>query len=90
MYEFYWSTRFRRDVRRCERQQKPFKKFKVIVDLLKLGKPLPSQNYDHNLSGNWIEHRECHIEPDWLLIYRVNEDENIIELVRMGSQSDLF
>lgn len=90
MYEFHWSARFRRDVRRCERQQKPFKKFENIVNLLKAGEALPHKNYDHNLSGNWNGHRECHIEPDWLLIYRVNEDKKVIELVRTGSHSDLF
>ncbi|MDA0197011.1 MAG: type II toxin-antitoxin system YafQ family toxin [Bacteroidetes bacterium] len=45
---------------------------------------------NHYLSGRWSGYRECHIEPDWLLIYRINEDEKCIEYVRMGSHSDLF
>ena len=65
-------------------------KFKAISELLEAGSPLPEKNKDHLLSGNWNDHRECHIEPDWLLIYRVDEDEAILELVRMGSHSELF
>ncbi len=90
MYEIQASTKFRRDVRRCTRQQKNMDKFKKISLLLEAGKPLPDRNRDHVLTGNWHGHRECHIEPDLLLIYRIDDDKKIIELVRMGSHSDLF
>ena len=67
-------------------------KFKEITELLEEGNPLPYKNHDHGLVGNWDGHRECHIEPDWLLIYRIDEDEEeeVIEFVRMGSHSELF
>ena len=64
--------------------------FKSIDALLVSGKPLSTKNRDHLLTGNWLGHRECHIAPDWLLIYRVDEDAKIIEYVRTGSHSDLF
>ncbi len=64
--------------------------FKHINELLMAGEQLPVKNRDHILTGNWKGHRECHIEPDWLLIYRVNEVEKEIEYVRIGSHSDLF
>ncbi|VAW40962.1 mRNA interferase YafQ [hydrothermal vent metagenome] len=64
--------------------------FKHVNELLVAGEQLPVKNRDHILTGNWKGHRECHIEPDWLLIYRVNEVEKEIEYVRMGSHSDLF
>ena len=90
MYGFTRSSRFKRDVRRCQRQQKNMDKFKTVHELLTAGKPLPTRNKDHLLTGNWSSYRECHLEPDWLLIYRVNEKEQIIEYVRMGSHADLF
>jgi mRNA interferase YafQ len=90
MYGFTRSTKFRRDIRRCQRQQKDMDKFKEIHELLVMGKPLPARNKDHLLTGNWRNHRECHVEPDWLLIYRINDDKYIIEYVRTGSHSDLF
>lgn len=90
MYSFTRSSKFRRDVRRCQRQQKDMEKFKAAHELLIAGKPLPAKNRDHLLTGNWVNHRECHLEPDWLLIYRINEQEKVIEYVRMGSHPDLF
>ena len=53
-------------------------------------KPLPNKNRDHDLSGDWIGHRECHILPDWLLIYRIEDDVLVLTLARTGSHSDLF
>ncbi|MCK5592163.1 MAG: type II toxin-antitoxin system YafQ family toxin [Candidatus Pacebacteria bacterium] len=90
MYEQVWTSRFRRDIRRCERQNKPLDKFKEIARLLSAGEFLPPQNCDHNLTGNYTNHRECHISPDWLLVYRINKDKKVIEFVRTGSHSDLF
>jgi mRNA interferase YafQ len=90
MYEIKRSTRFKRDVRRCQRQNKPMEKFKDIHEFLIEGTPLPVQNHEHNLSGNWDGYREGHIEPDWLLIYRIDEANKVIEYVRMGSHAELF
>ena len=61
-----------------------------IVSLLAIGEPLPEKNRDHDLSGEWAGHRECHILPDWLLIYRVEDDVLVLTLTDTGSHSDLF
>lgn len=65
-------------------------KFKAIHELLMSGMSIPETNKDHILSGNWNGHRECHIEPDWLLIYRIDRENKVIEYVRIGSHSDIF
>ena len=61
-----------------------------IVTLLANQQPLPPKNRDHELTGNYAGFRECHITPDWLLIYRIDHDELILFLSRTGSHSDLF
>ena len=58
--------------------------------MLAMGEPLPDKNRDHDLSGDWAGHRECHILPDWLLIYRIEDDVLVLTLARTGSHSDLF
>jgi mRNA interferase YafQ len=65
-------------------------KLKTALELLLAGETLPSKNKDHPLIGNYIAHRECHIEPDWLLIYHINEEDKMVDLVRTGSHSELF
>lgn len=59
-----------------------------IIEKLCDGEPLPEKNKDHPLSGNWIGHRECHITPDWLLVYRICENTLILSLIRTGTHSD--
>ncbi|WP_279044421.1 type II toxin-antitoxin system YafQ family toxin, partial [Gemmiger formicilis] len=54
------------------------------------GEPLPDKNRDHDLSGDWAGHRECHILPDWLLVYRIEDDVLVLTLARTGTHSDLF
>ncbi|MDR2513813.1 MAG: type II toxin-antitoxin system YafQ family toxin, partial [Christensenellaceae bacterium] len=54
------------------------------------GKPLPEKYSDHALTGNWIGHRDCHIQNDWLLIYRIEEDSLVLVLSRTGTHSDIF
>jgi mRNA interferase YafQ len=61
-----------------------------IVSLLVSGIPLPEKNKDHMLAGDWNGHRECHITPDWLLIYKIDNDVLILTLTRTGTHSDLF
>lgn len=90
MYGSKTTTKFKRDVKLCKKQGKDMDKFKTIHEALILGKSLPIRNKDHFLTGSWHGYRECHIEPDWLLIYLVNEQEKLIEYVRMGSHSNLF
>ena len=57
---------------------------------LVVGKSLPEANRDHLLTGNWDDHQECHLESDWLVIYRINKTVKVLEYVRMGSHAELF
>ena len=82
---------FRRDVKLAEKRGKDMAKLRDIILLLVEGTPLPPRykdHKDHPLAGNWKDCRDCHIEPDWLLIYRVDGD--AVYLVRTGTHSDLF
>ena len=90
MFKFTRTSKFKKDYKRCKKQDKDLEKFKEIHLLLVAGEILPEKNKDHYLTGNWSGFRECHIEPDWLLIYSIDEDNQIIEYVRMGSHSELF
>jgi mRNA interferase YafQ len=82
------DTQFKRDVTRLKKRNKDFDKLKTIIGLLVEGEKLPSKNRDHGLKGTLKDCRECHIEPDWLLIYRIEGSE--LCLVRTGSHADLF
>lgn len=86
-----YSSRFKRDYRR-EKSGVLGRKLDAllgeVVDLLLADKPLPRRNVDHQLSGEWKDHRDCHIRPDLVLIYRKPDDESL-ELVRLGSHSEL-
>lgn len=61
-----------------------------VIEKLSMGEPLPEQYRDHELTGGWKGHRECHIRPDWLLIYYRENDVLVLTLTRTGSHSDLF
>ena len=88
MLEVRVTSRFEKEVKKAARQQKDMRKLSDVVDLLQAKKALPEKNRDHALTGNYSGHRECHLSPDWLLIYRVTEAELI--LVRTGSHNELF
>jgi mRNA interferase YafQ len=82
------TSAFERDLRRVGRQGKDLDKLEVIVDLLQSGNPLPPRCRVHPLRGEWEGHWDCHLEPDWLLIYKLQPGELI--LIRTGTHSDLF
>ena len=86
-----YTTRFRRDYRR-EKSGRHGKRLDSLLDevvvLLAEDTPLPRRNVDHPLTGDWADHRDCHIRPDLILIYRKPDDETL-ELVRLGSHSEL-
>jgi mRNA interferase YafQ len=84
------TTAFKQDLKRCKKQGKNLEVFEQIGVLLQSGKSLPEKNRDHALSGNWRGFRECHLAPDWLLMYRIVEEEGVLEFARMGSHSELF
>jgi mRNA interferase YafQ len=86
--EIVYSSRFKRDLRQCAKRQLDLTRLQTVIDTLRTPAALPAQNRDHDLTGNYSGFRECHVSPDWLLIYRV--DGNALLLARTGSHSDLF
>lgn len=82
------STRFRKDVKRSEKRGKDMAKLRAVLTLLAQEQPLPTEYRDHALRGDWIGFRDLHIEPDWLLLYRIEGDE--VQLARTGTHADLF
>ena len=82
------SAQFKRDVRKAEKRGKDMTKLRAILSLLIEEMPLPEQCRDHPLKGEWTGYRDAHIEPDWLLVYRISGDE--VELVRTGTHADIF
>ena len=91
LYKISWSHQFKKDYHLAIRRHgQSIRKLDTIIDALANGEALPAANRDHALSGRWANHRECHIAPDWLLIYQIHEDILILELTRTGSHSDLF
>jgi mRNA interferase YafQ len=82
------TTQFKRDVKLAKKRGKDTAKLRDLILLLADGTPLPPSYRDHPLGGDWNYHRDSHIEPDWLLLYRV--DGNDLHLVRTGTHADLF
>ena len=89
-YHIRWSSRFKKDYKKAMRRGKDIAKLDDIIHKLSLGEPLPESLHDHPLSNNWAHHRECHIAPDWLLIYQIFDDLLILELTRTGTHADLL
>ena len=82
------GAQFRRDVKLAQRRGKDLSKLREVILLLAEGQPLPPRYRDHPLSGDWKHYRDCDIEADWLLIYKIEGD--AVYLVRTGTHSDLF
>lgn len=81
---------FKKDLKRIMRRGYNIELLKKVIDLLAKQELLPEKYKDHNLSGDYIGYRECHITPDWLLVYQIRENELILVLTRTGTHSDLF
>lgn len=88
MLDKKFSTRFKKDLKRYEHKKEVLKEFNEVLKMLLSQEKLPERYKDHSLSGNYLNHRECHIKPDVLLIYRI-EKKNLF-LYRIGSHSELF
>lgn len=84
------TNQFRKDYKQAMKRGLKIELLDAVIRLLSEGKELPEKNQDHSLTGNWIGHRECHIQPDWLLIYRIENDVLILTLSRTGTHVDLF
>lgn len=90
MLTIKYQTAFKRDYKRIVRRGYDTRLLEQVIEMLAEQKPLPEKFRDHDLTGNYKGCRECHILPDWLLVYEVNNDELILYLIRTGSHSDLF
>jgi len=84
------SSRFKRDLKTVIKRGYNHNLILKIIDILAAGEPLEIKYKDHALTGDYVGHRECHIQPDWLLIYRYDDDVLVLTLTRTGTHSDLF
>ncbi len=82
------TSKFKKDLKRAANQKHNFEKLRQILEQLSIPEPLLPKFKDHKLKGEWIDFRECHIEPDWLLIYTISDFE--LRLARLGTHSELF
>ena len=89
-YTIKHTTQFKKDYKLAKKRHLDTDLLKDIITKLAKGETLPDKYRDHALSGNWMGHRECHINPDWLLIYRYEDDVLVLTLARTGTHSDLF
>ena len=90
MYRIRPSTKFQKDLKKAQKRGYDISLLTIVLNILANGETLPAKYKDHYLSGNYKECRECHITPDWLLIYEILDDELILYLTRTGTHSDLF
>ncbi|MBR6244986.1 type II toxin-antitoxin system YafQ family toxin [bacterium] len=90
MYAIRPTNKFRQDLKLCQKRGYNMQAITDVIKKLAAGETLPPQNRDHELSGNYKGFRECHIQPDWLLVYRINNNDLILFLSRTGTHSDLF
>ena len=84
------SSRFKKDYKQAKRQQKNLPLLKDVIEKLVKRQKLPDKFRDHKLTGILEEYREVHLGPDWLLIYRIDDNENELKLARLGSHSELY
>ena len=88
MLEISFTGQFKKDYKTCKKRGYNMKLLQNIIDTLAVPEELPTRNKDHYLSGNFRNKKECHVMPDWLLIYQIEENQLI--LYRTGTHSDLF
>jgi mRNA interferase YafQ len=89
-YELEYGGQFLKDLKLAKKRGLNLTGLSEITDLLQEGKSLPEKCHDHLLTGNYKGYRECHINPDWLLIYKKKEAIKVVSLYRTGTHSDLF
>jgi len=85
-----WTNQFKKDYKLAMKRHLDIDLLDEVIRMLATGEPLPTKYKDHPLTGNWAGHRECHIQPDWLLIYFIHDNKLVLSLTRTGSHSDLL
>ena len=89
-YEIQRTSQFKKDFKLAVKRGCDVEKLQNVVMLLASGETLPDEYRDHSLRGNYSGYRECHIDPDWLLVYKISENVLVLTLYRTGTHSDLF
>ena len=90
MLNLRFTSQFKKDFKLAQKRGFNLSEFEIIVNKLRNREPLEEKYKDHQLSGNWKNHRDFHLYPDLVVIYCIKENDLILEMVRMGSHSDLF
>lgn len=90
MLKVQYTSKFKKDYKLIKKRKYDIQKLKDVISVLCNCECLPQKFKDHELSGDYKGFRECHIEPDWLLIYKISDDTLILTLTRTGTHSDLF
>ncbi len=89
-YDIQFTSQFKKDVKLAKKQNKNLDKLFNVIEKLANGEKLEAKYKDHNLAGNYVGTRECHIEPDWLLVYEIKNEVLVLLLYRLGTHSELF
>ena len=89
-YDLQFTSQFKKDLKLAKKQNKDLGKLFEVIDILANGETLDAKYKDHSLTGNYRGTRECHVEPDWLLIYEIRGDVLVLMLYRLGFHSELF
>ena len=89
-YQILWTKQFKKDYKAAIKRGLDISLLEAIIKKLANQEPLPPENRDHQLSGNWTNFRECHILSDWLLVYKIEIDVLVLTLARTGTHSDIF
>ena len=90
MYDVKYTSRFKKDYKRLKKRGWNMDKLLDAIDILRSGKEMPPEYKDHPLRGDYEGHRDCHIEPDWVLIYCKSESTLVLSMTRTGTHSDVF
>lgn len=89
-YKVIWTSQFKKDYKQAIKRHFNMELIDGVIRSLSRGEQLPKERHDHELSGNLKGFRECHIQPDWLLVYKIKDDTLVLSLNRTGTHSDLF
>lgn len=90
MLTISYQSKFKKDYKRIKKRGYDLRLLEMVISILAAGQTLPPQYKDHDLQGDYAGCRECHITPDWLLVYEVDDTELVLYLMRTGTHSDLF
>ncbi len=90
MREIIWTSKFKKDYKTAMKRNLDINLLDDVIRILASGESLPEKYSDHSLNGNFKGYRECHIQPDWLLVYSIEDNDLVLVLTRTGTHSDIF